>query len=344
MIVKNEQDILARCLDSYAGTYDELIIVDTGSTDNTKEIAAHYTDKIYDFEWINDFSAARNFAFSKAGCDYIFSADADEVLDDTNNYALRELKHMLLPEIDIVQMYYVNASEYNSVYNAHKELRPKLFKRLRPFTWISPIHETVRLTPIVYDSDIEILHMQSGDHSKRDFSTYFKAFEKGIHIEDYVVTMLCKELLISGEDSDFIAFRNIFENILSKEGRSNDLMKEINCILAKIYMADGDTDAFFKTTLKAVADNPPAEMCLILGTFYMNQTDYEEAVLWLYNAAFETESILDVASSGNKPLSLLGKCYEELAAATDDPYEAAQYNEMSADYYSQAENWKLPEE
>ena len=104
MIVKNEQDILARCLDSYAGTYDELIIVDTGSTDNTKEIAAHYTDKIYDFEWINDFSAARNFAFSKAECDYIFSADADEVLDDTNNYALRELKHMLLPEIDIVQM------------------------------------------------------------------------------------------------------------------------------------------------------------------------------------------------------------------------------------------------
>ena len=128
MIVKNEQEILARCLDSYAGTYDELIIVDTGSTDNTKEIAAHYTDKIYDFEWINDFSAARNFAFSKAGCDYIFSADADEVLDDTNNYALRELKHVLLPEIDIVQMYYVNASGYNSVYNAHKELRPKLFK------------------------------------------------------------------------------------------------------------------------------------------------------------------------------------------------------------------------
>ena len=109
-------------------------------------------------------------------------------------------------------------------------------------------------------------------------------------------------------------------------------------------MADGDTDAFFKTTLKAVADNPPAEMCLILGTFYMNQTDYDEAALWLYNAAFETESILDVASSGNKPLSLLGKCYEKLAAATDDPYEAAQYNEMSADYYSQAENWKLPEE
>ena len=344
MIVKNEERVLKRCLDSVRDLVDEIIIVDTGSTDATKRIAAGYTDKIYDFEWINDFSAARNFAFSKAGCDYIFSADADEVLDDANNYALRELKHILLPEIDIVQMYYVNASEFNSVYNAHKELRPKLFKRLRPFTWISPIHETVRLTPIVYDSDIEILHMQAGDHSKRDFSTYFKAFEKGIHIEDYVVTMLCKELLISGEDSDFIAFRDIFENVLSKEGRNNDLMKEINCILARIYMAAGDTNAFFKTTLKAVADNPPAEMCLILGTFYMNQADYEEAVLWLYNAAFETESILDAASSGNKPLSLLGKCYEELSAATDDSYMSAQFSEMSADYYNQAENWKLPEE
>ena len=251
---------------------------------------------------------------------------------------------MLLPEIDIVQMYYVNASEYNSVYNAHKELRPKLFKRLRPFTWISPIHETVRLTPIVYDSDIEILHMQVGDHSKRDFSTYFKAFEKGIHIEDYVVTMLCKELLISGEDSDFIAFRNIFENVLSKEGRSNDLMKEINCILAKIYMADGDIDAFFKTTLKAVADNPPAEMCLILGTFYMNQTDYEEAVLWLYNAAFEAKSILDVASSGRKPLSLLGDCYKNMADICVDDYDRIQYAEMADDYYSQAREWQMPEQ
>ncbi len=343
MIVKNEQDILARCLDSYAGTYDELIIVDTGSTDNTKEIAARYTSKIYDFEWINDFAAARNFAFSKAGCDYIFSADADEVLDNANNRALRQLKQMLLPEIDIVQMYYVNASEFNSVYNAHKELRPKLFRRLRTFTWISPIHETVRLAPVVYDSDIEILHMQADDHSKRDFSTYLKAFEKDIHIEDYVVTMLCKELFISGEDADFTAFRNVFENVLSKEGRNADLMKEINCILAKIYMITGDTDAFFKITLKAVADNPPAEMCLILGTFYMKRADYEEAAIWLYNAAFETESILDAASSGSKPLSLLGKCYEELAAATDDPYMSAQYSEMSDDYYSQAEGWSLPE-
>ena len=85
MIVKNEQSILKRCLDSYAGIYDELIIVDTGSTDNTKEIAAQYTDKVYNFAWCDDFAEARNFAFSKASCDYILSVDADEELDFHNN-------------------------------------------------------------------------------------------------------------------------------------------------------------------------------------------------------------------------------------------------------------------
>ena len=81
MIVKNEEKILDRCLSGLADLMDEIIVVDTGSTDRTKEIAAKYTDKIYDFKWINDFSAARNYAFSKATRDYIYSADADEVLD-----------------------------------------------------------------------------------------------------------------------------------------------------------------------------------------------------------------------------------------------------------------------
>ena len=71
MIVKNEENILARCLDSIRDLMDEIVIVDTGSNDKTKEIAAKYTDKIYDFTWTGDFSDARNFAFSKATMDYL---------------------------------------------------------------------------------------------------------------------------------------------------------------------------------------------------------------------------------------------------------------------------------
>lgn len=82
---ENEEKVLKRCLDSVRDLVDEMIIVDTGSTDRTKEIAASYPDaKIYDFTWVDDFAKARNFAFSKATCDYIYSADADEEINEEN--------------------------------------------------------------------------------------------------------------------------------------------------------------------------------------------------------------------------------------------------------------------
>lgn len=105
MIVKNEEKILDRCLSCLRDLVDEIIIVDTGSVDKTRDIAARYTDKIYGFQWVDDFAAARNFAFSKATKEYIYSADADEVLDEANRERFRLLKDSLMPEIEIVQMY-----------------------------------------------------------------------------------------------------------------------------------------------------------------------------------------------------------------------------------------------
>ena len=66
MIVKNEEEVLGRCLDSAAGLVDEIVIVDIGSTDHTKETAARYTDQIFDFPWRDDFAAARNESFAHA--------------------------------------------------------------------------------------------------------------------------------------------------------------------------------------------------------------------------------------------------------------------------------------
>ncbi|MBS4174158.1 glycosyltransferase family 2 protein [Bacillus sp. FJAT-49736] len=84
MIVKNEEKVIERCLSSVGSLIDEIIIVDTGSTDRTKELASKYTTKIYDFEWINDFSAARNYAASKASGEWILVLDADEYVDEEN--------------------------------------------------------------------------------------------------------------------------------------------------------------------------------------------------------------------------------------------------------------------
>lgn len=93
MIVKNEEKVLERCLSSVVHLVDEIIVVDTGSTDNTKKIASKYTENIYDFEWVNDFSAARNFAASKATGKWILVLDADEFVDEENfNTFIQELK------------------------------------------------------------------------------------------------------------------------------------------------------------------------------------------------------------------------------------------------------------
>ncbi len=98
MIVKDEEKVLARCLDSLTGLADEIVIADTGSTDGTKAIAARYGAKIFDFPWNGDFAAARNFAFSNASMEYIYSADADEVIDEENRRKFLLLKQSLSPE------------------------------------------------------------------------------------------------------------------------------------------------------------------------------------------------------------------------------------------------------
>jgi glycosyltransferase involved in cell wall biosynthesis len=78
MIVKNEAANLEGCLAKAANFVDEVVIVDTGSTDNTKQIAAKFTDKIYDFAWCDDFAAARNFSLAQAKNDWVLVLDADE--------------------------------------------------------------------------------------------------------------------------------------------------------------------------------------------------------------------------------------------------------------------------
>lgn len=80
MIVKNEENNISKCLNSIKDYVDEIIITDTGSTDSTKEIAKNFTDKIFDYNWDNDFAKARNFSISKAKNDWVLVLDADEVV------------------------------------------------------------------------------------------------------------------------------------------------------------------------------------------------------------------------------------------------------------------------
>ena len=312
MIVKNEEAVLKRCLDSVADLMDEIIIVDTGSTDRTKEIAAQYTDKVYDFEWIQDFSAARNYSFSKATMDYIYVADADEVIDEDNRQKFRLLKEAMLSEIEMVQMIYCNQLEFGTTYNFDEEYRPKLYKRLREFVWVEQIHETVRITPVIYDSDIRIEHRPLSNHSGRDFAAFQRIFAKGDRLSKKLHNMYARELFIAGEDRDFLDAVPVFELTMTDADRGIEEVKEAACVLAKAYRLQGDIANFFKNAMKEVATESSSEICYELGEYYLNQKDYMEASIWYYNAAYETESILNIHCSGDWSLNKLAECYRAL--------------------------------
>lgn len=328
LIVKNEEKNLPRCLDCLKDIVDEIILVDTGSTDRTKDIASLYTDKIYDYKWEDDFAAARNFSFSKASMDYIYVADADEVIDDNNRAKFLQLKQALLPEIEIVQMLYTNQLLHNTTYNFDAELRPKLFKRLRQFTWTDPIHESVVLEPVIYDSDIEIIHLPDSNHGKRDFRIFRKIINRGAGLSAKVRKMYARELFIAGEDSDFLEAEEYFEKLADSQLPLEEL-KEIQCILVRCGLIKNNPVQIMKYALKNVAlGQASSEVCYDVGEFYYRQKDYQEATVWFYNAAFESESYLNIHYSGDYPLKRLALCYEILQ------------DQQKADLYrKKAEEW-----
>lgn len=137
--------MLARGLDTVCKVADEIVIVDTGSTDNTINIAKNYTDKIFHFDWVNDFSAARNFADSKAVYEYVFRWDADWVLRDSENAIkkIKDLKIRHFDDADLINFLWnlefssnnqpISFQTYNFIY------KPSLFQ------WNLKIHEVIKL-------------------------------------------------------------------------------------------------------------------------------------------------------------------------------------------------------
>jgi glycosyltransferase involved in cell wall biosynthesis len=340
MIVKNEERVLGRCLDSLCGIADEIIVVDTGSTDRTKEIAGRFTNQIYDFAWCNDFAAARNYSLSLAHCDYIYVADADEMLDEQNRQAFLRLKETLLPEIDIVQMNYLTPEEYNTVENYARDLRPKLYRRLRTFTWVNPVHETVQLMPVVYDSEIEILHLPENSHSIRDFGLFLAAIERDGTLAPETVTMYAKELLRCGTEADFKDAADFFRALYEE-----NITDESTCVLARCARLEGDVDTFFSVALKNVATGGCSEIMCELGEYYRERGNFEEAGLWFYNAAFEVSPVLNLDTHEIIPYRALVSCCDAVleqksAALSQEELEAL--TAKREEYSKLAEQWKRP--
>lgn len=139
IITKNEEHCIARCLDSARKLVDEIIVVDTGSNDNTIKLAAEYGAKIFSFPWIDDFSAARNYGISKAQGHWILVLDADEFLTPLSRAEL-----LAFMESSPAEGYYFRIYSYLDHNSANMEdYVVRLFKNLPEYEFSGAIHEQV---------------------------------------------------------------------------------------------------------------------------------------------------------------------------------------------------------
>lgn len=137
LIVKNEKDHINDVLSSLIGV-DEIVVVDTGSTDNTVELARKFTDKIFtDYQWNDDFAEARNYALSKCTGDWIISIDADEILEPGSVEKIRKIIESARPD----QLHF--SVEMTAKSNGQKHNLPRIMRNDGSVRWFGAAHETL---------------------------------------------------------------------------------------------------------------------------------------------------------------------------------------------------------
>jgi glycosyltransferase involved in cell wall biosynthesis len=328
MIVKNEEETLARCLDSVKAAVDEIVIVDTGSADRTREIAARYTDKIYDFPWRDDFSAARNFSFGRASCDYLFWLDADDILPPQELEKLLTLKETLPPGAAMVMMKYHTAfdADGNPTFTYERE---RLMRRsLRPL-WTGAIHEAVGLMEPLIHADIAVhhnkLHTADPGRNLRIFESMIASGRILTPREQYYYG---RELYYHGNDEKAL---EVLEAFLSDGSGWRQNRRDACRDTARIYRARNETERALTALFRSfLFSRPCAETLCDIGELLMQRGQYEAAVFWYTSAAAQEPDtagggFIAPDSYGYIPYMQLCVCYSRLG----DPVLAQAYNEKA---------------
>lgn len=331
MIVKNEEDVIARCLNSVEDIVDEIIIVDTGSTDNTKEIVKGFTNKIFDFKWIDDFSAARNYSYSKATMDFILWLDADDLVLEEDRVKLRQLKQDFNPTVDIVMMKYnVGFDTLGNVTFSY--FRERLSRRSKNYSWYEPIHEYLEISGEIINVDICITHRKM--HAPvpgRNLKIYENMMAQGKELTPRGIYYFARELKDNGNYDDAIQYFNKFLD--SEKGWVEDNITACS-ELSICYSIKNDMKNALKAMLRSFEyDTPRAELCCKIGYYYKNKEKYDQALFW-FDLATKLKKpenswgFINHDSWGYIPCIELSVCYDKLGNIE----EAIKYNNKATEY------------
>lgn len=227
MIVKNEEKYLEQCLAAMKPLFEkvdsELIIADTGSTDRTVDIAKKFTDNVYHFEWINDFSAARNSTLKKSKGEWYMFIDADEIIKNCDDIIkfFNSGEYKKYNSASYVQRSFHNIINGVIDHDNFSDFRVlRLTKRLDDVVFMNPIHEA--LTP--YYDPVKHLDMIA-DHYGYIFYNNGKVTEEAAEKSRRNLTPLLKIIkeLKPGEKPDISVYKEISDCYLLSEDYDNAL-------------------------------------------------------------------------------------------------------------------------
>lgn len=336
MIIKNEEDVIGRCLETIFDLVDEIIIVDTGSTDRTKEIASKYTDKIFDFEWIDDFSAARNYSFSLASCKYCMWLDADDIMTAENRELFAKLKSELTEETDAVMMKYNTGFDEkgNVTFSYYRE---RIVKKDNGVQWIGAVHEVIATVGNIIYSECAVshkkLHPSDPDRNLRIFEGLLK---NGVPLDPRQQFYYGRELYYHKRFSDAIS---VFDEFLdADEGwLENKIDACKHCAYCHYGLKQNDK-ALMALLRSFLYDVPRAEVCCDIGRHMFDRERYESAVYW-YKQALSCKredgrgGFVSPDDYGYTPCIQLCVCYSRMGNIK----EAVEYNEEAGKYKSNSE-------
>lgn len=326
MIVRNEEKVLERCLKSVKEFVDEIIIVDTGSTDKTKQIAQKFTDKIYDFEWIDDFSAARNYAFDKAEGSYIMWLDADDVITPSDLQKLMVLKGEMTGQVDVYMLKYDIA--FDNVGRAtFSYYRERILKNDKTFRWEGVVHEIIAPHGKIEYVDISIQHKKNKQHDKnRNLNIYRKLIRAGRKLNTREQYYYSRELY----------YHNYFRKCISelkKVLQKQDMWIEDRLgaieLMGICYMNLKEYEKSRVELFKSFnISSPRAKILCLIGDSYIAQTKYDLAIFWL-KSALKLEKIkqgfIEEDYYGYYPAINLCVCYYYIGNLN----ESMRFNEMA---------------
>ncbi|WP_040340344.1 glycosyltransferase [Fictibacillus macauensis] len=315
MIVKNEEAVLERCLCSVQDVVDEIIIVDTGSTDDTLRIAQKYTEHIVPFQWQDDFALARNFSFSHASKEYILWLDADDVFHKNDLEAFIQLKKNLSPEVDSVQMNYHLAFDQRGQ-PTKSIVRNRLVKRACQFKWQGVVHEYLEVSGVIVTTELSILHKKEKAYNDRNLKIYHRYLESGQELSVRDMFYYGNELLDHSYWEEAISVYTTFLDC--KEGWVEDRISA--CLkLAKCYEMLYETEEELECLVRSfIYDVPRPEVCCRLGAIYLEGNHLRQAIYWYEQALERKEQPLMKGITHNEaawswlPHLQLTVCYEKV--------------------------------